>query len=220
MPSSQSPKRQLFRHFAAVAKAVAHEHRLELIEALAQGERSVESLANRTGLSVANASQHLQQMRRAGVIEARREGKFTFYRLSDKAVLELIASLTRIGERHVAEVDRIVRTYFRSRDELEPVSRPELIARMKQGDVQIIDVRPHDEFAMGHLPGATNIPLGELENEFVNLDLEKEVIAYCRGAYCILSFDMVEQLRTHGFKARRLEDGWPEWQAAGLPVAF
>lgn len=219
MSSSESPKRLLFRQFAAVAKAVAHEHRLELLEALAQGERSVDVLASRTGLSIANASQHLQQMRRAGLIESRREGKFTFYRLSDPTVLELIASLTRIGERHVAEVDKIVRTYFRSRDELEPVSRHELLARMKVGDVQIIDVRPEDEFALGHLPGAMNIPLDELKKKLTALDPGKEVIAYCRGPWCVMSFDAVALIRKKGFKARRLEDGWPEWSADGLPVA-
>ncbi len=219
MSSSESPKRQLFRQFAAVAKAVAHEHRLELLEALAQGERSVDVLANRTGLSIANASQHLQQMRRAGLIERRREGKFTLYRLADPAVLELVASLTRIGERHVAEVDRIVRTYFQSRDKLEPVSRRELVARMKEGDVQIIDVRPEDEFALGHLPGAMNIPLSALKKRLSALDPGKEIIAYCRGPWCVMSFDAVALVRKKGFKARRLEDGWPEWSAAGLPVA-
>ncbi|MCC0006683.1 MAG: metalloregulator ArsR/SmtB family transcription factor [Hyphomicrobiaceae bacterium] len=218
MSSSESPKRQLFRQFAAIAKAVAHEHRLELLEALAQGERSVDVLASRTGLSIANASQHLQQMRRAGLIESRREGKYIFYRLSDPAVLELIASLTRIGERHIAEVDKIVRTYFRSRDELEPVSRRELLARMKVGDVQVIDVRPQDEFQMGHLPSAMNIPLDQLKKQLTTLDPGKEVIAYCRGPWCVMSFDAVALIRKKGFKARRLEDGWPEWQAARLPV--
>jgi len=216
--SSESPKRLLFRQFAAVAKAVAHEHRLELLEALAQGERRVEILANRTGMSVANTSQHLQLMRRAGLIESRREGKFTFYRLSGPAVLDLLAALILIGERHVGEVDKIVRTYFLSRDELEPISRSELRKRIKGGDVQVIDVRPQDEFASGHLPNAINIPLEELEAQLAMLDTKKEIVAYCRGAYCVLSFDMVERLRARGFKARRLEDGWPEWQAAGLPV--
>ena len=141
MASSESPKRLLFRQFAAVAKAVAHEHRLELLEALAQGERSVEILANRTGLSIANASQHLQQMRRAGLIAARREGKFVFHRLSDPAVLDLVAAPTRIGERHVAEVDVIVRDYLDGSDALEPISRKEILARMKTGNVQGVHVR-------------------------------------------------------------------------------
>lgn len=219
MASSESPKRLLFRQFATVAKAVAHEHRLELLEALAQGERSVEILANRTGLSIANASQHLQQMRRAGLIASRREGKFIFYRLSDPAVLDLVAALTRIGERHIAEVDVIVRDYFQGRDALEPISRKELLARLKQGNVQVLDVRPEDEFAMGHLPGAISLPLDQLKKKLARLDPAKEIIAYCRGPYCVLSFEMVALLRKKGFEARRLEGGWPEWQAAGLPVA-
>ena len=216
--SSESPKRLLFRQFAAVAKAVAHEHRLELLEALAQGERSVETLATRAGLSIANASQHLQQMRRAGLIEPRRDGKFVYYRLSDAAVLDLIAALTRIGERHVAEVGRIVQDYFQSRDDMEPVSRSQLLARMKKGEVQLLDVRPQDEFALGHLPGAINIPLDRLKKKLSALDPDKEIVAYCRGPYCVLSFETVAILRKKGYTVRRLEDGLPEWRAAGLPV--
>lgn len=216
--SSESPKRLLFRQFAAVAKAVAHEHRLELLEALAQGERSVEILASRAGLSIANASQHLQQMRRAGLIEARRDGKFVYYRLSDAAVLDLVAALTRIGERHVAEVGKIVYDYFQSRDDMEPVSRSELLVRMKKGEVQLLDVRPEDEFALAHLPGAMNIPLDRLKKKLSALDPAKEIIAYCRGPYCVLSFEAVAMLRAKGFRVRRLEDGLPEWKAASLPI--
>lgn len=217
--SSESPKRQLFRQFATVAKAVAHEHRLELLEAMAQGERTVETLASRAGISVANASQHLQQMRRAGLIEARREGKFVYYQLSDSSVLDLIAALTRIGERHVAEVGKIVRDYFQQRDDMEPVTRSELLARIKNGDVQVLDVRPEDEFALGHVRGAINIPLDQLKKRLRVLDPEKEVVAYCRGAYCVMSFEAVSMLRAKGFQVRRLEDGLPEWKAANLPVA-
>ena len=216
--SSESPKRQLFRQFAAIAKAVAHEHRLELLEALAQGERSVETLANRVGMSIANASQHLQQMRRAGLIEARRSGKFVYYRMTDEAVLDLVAALTRIGERHVAEVGKIVRDYFQNCDGMEPVSRTELLKRMKKGDVQVLDVRPEDEFALGHVAGAINIPLDKLKKKLASLDPRKEIVAYCRGPYCVLSFETVAFLRIKGFKVRRLEDGLPEWVAAGLPV--
>jgi rhodanese-related sulfurtransferase/DNA-binding transcriptional ArsR family regulator len=219
MASSESPKRLLFRQFAAIAKAVAHEHRLELLEALAQGERSVETLANCAGVTVANASQHLQQMRRAGLIAARRDGKFVHYRLSDAAVLDLIAVLTGIGERHVAEVGKIVRDYFDNRDAMEPVSRTELMSRMNRSDVQILDVRPADEFAMGHVSGAINIPIDQLKKKLAVLDSRKEIVAYCRGAYCVLSFETVALLRQKGFKVRRLEDGMPEWKAAGLPVA-
>ena len=216
--SSESPKRLLFRQFAHVAKAIAHEHRLELLEVMAQGERSVESLAERTGLSLANASHHLQQLRRAGLIEARREGKFVYHRIMDDSVLDLLTALTRIGERHVAEVDRIVRGYFHDRDGMEPVTRRELLSRMKKGMVQVLDVRPEDEFALGHLPGAINVPLDKLKQRLATLDPSKEIIAYCRGAYCVLSFETVAILRERGFKVRRLEQGYPEWRAAGLPV--
>lgn len=208
----------LFRQFASIAKAVAHEHRLELLEALAQGERSVETLAERTGLSLANASHHLQQMRRAGLIEARRDGKYVLHRIADTAVIELVASLIRIGERHVAEVGQIVRDFFDAHDDMEPVSRGELDARMKDGLVQVLDVRPADEFAMGHLPGAINIPFGQLKRRLSALDPTKDIVAYCRGPYCVLSFETVALLRKKGFNARRLEDGLPEWKAAGLPV--
>lgn len=216
--SSESPKRLLFRQFAGIAKAVAHEHRLELLEAMAQGERSVEVLAARTGLSLANASQHLQQLRRAGLVAARRDGKYVYHRITDDAVLELLASLTRIGERHLAEVGQIVRGYFDERDGMEPVSRTELLARMKKGLVQVLDVRPEDEFALGHLPGAVNIPLDKLKKRLATLDPAREIVAYCRGPYCVLSFEMVAALRKKGFKVRRLEDGLPEWRAAGLPI--
>ncbi len=218
--SSESPKRLLFRQFAAIAKAVAHEHRLELLEAMAQGERSVEELAERTGLSLANASHHLQQMRRAGLIEARRDGKYVVHRIADAAVIELVATLTRIGERHVAAVGQIVRSYFDTRDGMEPVTRSELRARMKAGLVQVLDVRPEDEFAMGHLPGAINIPLARLKKQLSLLDPAKEIVAYCRGPYCVLSFETVAILRKKGFNVRRLEDGLPEWRAAGLPIAL
>ena len=216
--SSRSPKLALFAEFAAVAKSLAHAHRLELLEQLAQGERSVEVLAERTGLSIANASQHLQQMRRVGIAAARREGKFVFYKLADEAVLDLLAALRRIAERNVAEVDRVIRSYFNDRDSLEPVSREELLAKSRAGAVTVLDVRPSDEFALGHLPGAVNIPLRELEARLAELDPAQEVVAYCRGAYCVLSYEVVAALRTRGFKARRLEDGLPEWRAAGLPV--
>jgi len=214
----ESPKRILFNQFAAVAKAVAHPHRLELLEQLAQGERNVEVLADRVRLSIANASQHLQHMRRGGLVVARRDGKFVFYRLADNAVLDLIASLRRVAEARSAEVERVVRSYFDDRDALEPVSRAELVDRLKAGLVTVLDVRPEDEFALGHLPGAINVPLGELERRLRDLDPANEIVAYCRGPYCVLSYEAVAQLRARGFKVRRLEDGYPEWRAAGLPV--
>jgi len=169
-------------------------------------------------VSVANASQHLQHMRRSGLVAARREGKFVLYRLADESVLDLLASIRVVAERNLAEVDRVVREYFNDRDSLEPVSRMELTDRMKLGLVTILDVRPADEFALGHLPGALNVPLGELERRLAKFDKSKEIVAYCRGPYCVLSYEAVAALRARGFKARRLEDGLPEWRAAGLPV--
>jgi ArsR family transcriptional regulator len=216
--SRQSPKQVLFEHFAAVAKTAGHPHRLEILEQLAQGERSVEALARKLGLSVANASQHLQRLRRAGLVTVRRAGKFVHYALADDSVLDLLAAVRRIAERHVAEVERVVRNYFDRRDSLEPVSRQELIARARAGTVTILDVRPEDEFALGHLPGAVNIPSRELAARLSELDVTHEIVAYCRGPYCVLSYEAVAALRSHGLTARRLEDGLPEWRAAGLPV--
>ena len=186
--SSASPKHILFGQFAAVAKAAAHPHRLELLEQLAQGERSVEVLADRLRLSVANASQHLQRMRRGGLITAQRVGKFVFYRLSDNSVLDLVASLRRIADSQSAEVERVVGRYFGSRDVLEPVTRAELIDRLRDKVVTVLDVRPQDEFALGHLPGAVDVPLAELERRLSALDPEQEIVAYCRGPLLRLVF--------------------------------
>jgi rhodanese-related sulfurtransferase/DNA-binding transcriptional ArsR family regulator len=216
--SIPNPKLALFAQFAGVAKSLAHAHRLELLEQLAQGERSVEVLADRTGLSIANASQHLQQMRRAGLVTNRRDGKFVYYRLADDTVLDLLAALRSIAERNVAEVERLVRSYFHDRDGLEPVSREELLRRSRAGVVTILDVRPEDEFTLGHVPGAVNIPMRELEARLAELDPTQEIVAYCRGPYCLLSYEAVAALRARGFNVRRLQDGLPEWRAAGLPV--
>jgi ArsR family transcriptional regulator len=218
MQSSDNPKRRLLAELAAVAKALGHAHRLELLEHLAQGERSVEALAARAGISVANASQHLQQLRRAGLAEARREGKRVVYRLTDDTVVGLLSALRQTAERNVAEVERVVASYFRKRDALEPVSRAELRGRIRDGLVTVLDVRPSDEYALAHLPGAINIPLAELERRLAELPRKLEIVAYCRGPYCVLSFEAVAALRARGFKVRRLEDGLPEWRAAGLPI--
>ena len=216
--SSRGPKQAVFAQFALVAKALGHPDRIELLEHVAQGERSVEALSESVGLSISNASQHLQQLRRAGMIAARRDGRFVLYRLTDESVLALLGSLRQVAERNLAEVDRIVRGYFADRDNMEPVSRADLLERSRAGLVTVLDVRPADEFALGHLPGAVNIPLGQLEARLAELDPSQEVVAYCRGPYCVLSFEAVAALRARGFKARRLEDGLPEWNAAGLPI--
>jgi rhodanese-related sulfurtransferase/DNA-binding transcriptional ArsR family regulator len=213
--SSCSPKQALFLRFAEIAKALGHPHRLELLEQLGQAERSVEALAQKAGLSIANASQHLQQLRRAGLVHASRDGKFMVYRLVDDAVLEVLAALGTIAERNDAQVQQVMCRYFHDRDSLEPISRPEL----RNGTVTVLDVRPEDEFALGHLPAAINIPLKALEKRLSELDPSKEIVAYCRGPYCVLSYEAAATLRARGYTVRRLQDGFPEWRAAGLPVA-
>jgi rhodanese-related sulfurtransferase len=216
-PSTENAKGALLEQFAAVAKAFGSPHRLELLELLAQGERSVEVLASLTGLAVANGSQHLQNLRRAGLVAARRDGKRVLYRLADDAVVSLLGSLRRIAERNLAEVGRLVAGYFHDRDRLEPISRRELLRRIRRGVVTVIDVRPTEEFAAGHIPGAISVPLKELAHRLKELPPENEVVAYCRGPYCVLSFEAVFTLRRHGYRARRLEEGYPEWRSAGLP---
>lgn len=212
-------KATLHESFAAIAKAAAHPHRLVLLEHLAQGERNVDALAATAGLTVANASQHLKSMLRAGLLSARRDGKFTFYRLADDSVLDLLDAIGRIARRNDAAVKEVVTSYFNARDDMEPVSRRELRQRMKAGTVAVVDVRPKEEFAMGHVPGAINIPPSELNRRLADLPRSKEVVAYCRGPYCVFAFEAVAALRKAGYKARRLEDGMPHWRAEGLPVA-
>jgi ArsR family transcriptional regulator len=216
--SSSDAKKALFAQFATVAKALSHGNRLELLEFLAQGERGVEALARMTGLSVANASQHLQHLRRAGLVTARKSGHYVLYRLADEAVVALIASLRGVAERNLAEVEKLVSGYFRSKDSFEPVSPGELLHRAREGLVTVLDVRPPEEFAAGHLPNAINIPLKELKRRLGELPRDQEVVAYCRGPYCVLAYEAVAELRRRGFTARRLEDGLPEWKLAGLPV--
>ncbi len=214
-----SPKRKLFETFAVVGKALGNGHRLELLELLAQGERSVDVLSRLSGLSFGNASQHLQHLRRAGLVDARKDGKRVYYRLADEEVVALLVALRRIAERNLAEVDRLVSGYYRERDGLEPVSRKELVDLMRGGLVTILDVRPPEEFAAGHLPEALNITVKDLVERLADLPLDQEIVAYCRGPYCVFSFEAVAILRERGFEARRLEDGFPEWKLAGLPTA-
>jgi rhodanese-related sulfurtransferase/predicted transcriptional regulator len=217
--SSTGPKQAIFTSLAEVAQALGHAHRLELLEHIAQGGRSVEELSALANLSFANASRHLQILRRARLVDTERRGKQVLYRLAgDNEVVDLMRALGRVGERNVAEVSRIMTDYFHARDALEAVSRQDLISRLRDGLVTVLDVRPEDEFALGHLPGALNIPLGKLEHRLEELPLDREVIAYCRGPYCVLSFEAVAALRARGYLVRRPEDGYPEWKAAGLPT--
>jgi len=217
--SSTGPKQAVYQSLAEIAQALGHSHRLELLEHLAQGERSVEELASRAHLNFANTSRHLQILRRARLVETKRDGKRVLYRLAgDAEVVALIKALGTLGERNVAEIGRVVTDYFHARDALEPVSRDDLVAKLRDDLVTVLDVRPEDEFSLGHLPGALNIPLAELERRLGELSKGREVIAYCRGPYCVLSFEAVAALRARGYRVRRLEDGYPEWKAAGLPV--
>ena len=219
MLSSPNPKRAVFAEFAAVAQALANPHRVELIELLAQGERSVEVLAGLAGLRLTNASQHLQLLRRAGLVVARRAGKQVFYGLAARDVVDLLMAVCRTAGRGRAEIDRIVDAYFHAQDALEPVSQADLADRLRAGLVTLIDVRPVEEFAAGHIPGALNVPLAELPRRLDALPTDRTIVAYCRGPYCVYAFEAVAALRARGFEARRLVDGYPEWWAAGRPVA-
>lgn len=215
---STSPKREVFENLARVGTALSSPTRIEFLELLAQAERSVEQLATLTGTTVANTSQHLQKLRQAGLIVGRKEGLYVFYRLAGDEVVEMLSAMSRVGEAYVAEVERLVRLYFAGKDELEPVPARELLDRARKGLVTVLDVRPPEEFAAGHVPGAINIPVHELEKRIKELPKRREVIAYCRGPYCLMSYDAVSVLRKKGLKARRLEAGMPEWRAAGMPV--
>lgn len=211
-------KHDLFSQFARVAKAMSSGYRLELLEFLAQGERSVDALAQVSGLTVANTSQHLQLLRQAGLVANRKEGHKVYYRLSGMDVSALFGSLRGVAERHLADVNRLVDDYLMVKDSLEPVPADQLLERVRDGLVSVLDVRPPEEYEAGHLPGAINIPLEELEKHLHELNPDQEIVAYCRGPHCVLAFDAVSKLRQKGVKARRLEGGLPEWQLEGLPV--
>ena len=210
-------KHDLFAQFARVGKALSNANRLALLEFIAQAERSVDELAKVAGLSLANTSQHLQQLRQAGLVNCRKEGLKVFYSLSGDDVIELLDALRGVAERHVADVEKLVNTYLTVKDELEPLPRQELLDRVRDGLVTVLDVRPPEEYAAGHVPGAVNVPLSKLEHYIKELVSEQEIVAYCRGPHCVLAFDAVARLRKKGLKARRLEDGYPEWKTAGLP---
>jgi rhodanese-related sulfurtransferase len=212
-------KTALFDGFARAAKALASGRRIELLDVLANGERTVDALAGEVGLSVANTSQHLQILRQAGLITGRRQGTSVRYRLAGPEVFELWRTLRTLASAQLAEVERLAAAYLGDRDELEPVTREELVRRLREGDpLVVLDVRPVAEYAAGHLPGARSIPVGELRRRLTELPRDREVVAYCRGPYCAFAHEAVALLRAEGFSARRLEDGLPEWRAAGLAV--
>ncbi len=216
--STEAKKRELYQSIAKVAQALASGNRLQLLEFMAQGERSVDALAAMGGVTVANASQHLQALRRAGLVAARKDGQRVYYRVAGDDVVRLYDGLRIVAESRLAEVRQLVNEFLGDRHALEPVPAAELLARAKKGLVTVLDVRPPEEYAAGHLPGAINVPMEKLEDYLATLPKKREIVAYCRGPYCLMSFDAVAVLRKRGWKARRLEEGFPEWKAAGLPV--
>lgn len=216
--SGQNFKSDLFEQFARIGKALSSGKRLEMLEFLAQGERSVEQLARMAGLSVANTSQHLQQLRQVGLVTARKEGLYVHYRIAGDSIVRLLTTLRAVGEEHVADVDRLIKLFLASKDSLEPVPAKELWQRAKQGLVTVLDVRPPEEYAQGHIRGAINVPVTELKKRLHQIPSDQEVVAYCRGPYCLLAYEAVQVLRKKGIKARRLQEGYPEWKSTGLPV--
>ncbi|WIV51347.1 metalloregulator ArsR/SmtB family transcription factor [Marivivens sp. LCG002] len=215
---SISPKLALLEEYALVARALSAPARLMLLEQLAQGERGVEALADKTGLTIANCSQHLQQLRRAALVTSRRDGKAVIYRLTDAKTLALMDLLRIVAERNLAQVERILRGLSGGEDAPEPVSREDLAARIAEGSVTVLDVRPADEFAAGHIPGALNTTLAEIERIVPTLDPTAEIVAYCRGPYCVYALQAVAALRKLGLTARRLDGGLPEWREDGRQV--
>lgn len=211
-------KPRLFDQLSRITKALSSGNRLHLLELLAQSERSVESLTNLTGMSVANTSRHLQQLRAVGLVQSRKEGLYVYYRVSGSGVVRLLHALGEVAEHNLAEVSQLIGEFLTARDSLEPVPHAELMQRARKGLVTVIDVRPPEEFAAGHIPGAINVPLAQIEHWARSAPKSKQIVAYCRGPYCLMAFEAVAQLRRKGLKAKRLTDGFPEWKSAGLPV--
>ncbi len=211
-------KNQLYEQFARLGKALASSHRLELLDVLAQCERTVEALAQETGMSIANTSQHLQVLRAAHLVEVRREGVSMYYRLADESVFRMWQAVQSVGEAQLAEIDRVVQTFLQDRTRLQPIGTQELLQRLSDDQIILLDVRPAEEYAASHLPQARSIPVTELEARLAELPADREIVAYCRGPYCVFADEAVTLLRARGYSARRLEQGVPEWRALGLPV--
>jgi len=218
--SSRLFKDAIYEQFARIGKAVSSPKRLELLDLLCQGERTVEILAKEAGISLANASQHLQVLRGARLVESAKSGQFVTYRLTDQAVCDFVLSMRVLAERELAEVEQIKRRFLEGKKGLEPVDRESLIKRVKEGKVIVLDVRPAEEFLAGHIPGAVSIPLEELEQKLSGLPKDQEIVAYCRGPYCVLAIRAVEILREKGFHAFRMEEGVQDWRARGFSVAI
>jgi rhodanese-related sulfurtransferase/DNA-binding transcriptional ArsR family regulator len=212
--SSRNPEHIVYSHVAELAKALGHEHRLKLLDLMSQGEWPLEELARRSGLSVANASQHLHTLRRAGLVRTQRSGKNVLFSLADGPVFDAVLAIRTLAERNIAEVRLAVADYFERQDDMEPISFGEVRERLANSDIVLLDVRDEAEYQQGHLPGAIHVALDRLEASLSLLPTDREIIAYCRGRYCILSCEAVRLLRKNGFRSRRLEDGYAEWRAA------
>jgi rhodanese-related sulfurtransferase len=215
----RAAKDALFEGFAEVAKALASGRRAEIVDVLAQGDRSVDEIADEIGQSVANTSHHLRAMARAGLLRTHREGTRIFYGLAGARVEALWAALRDVATEHVAGIERLTEAYLGDRDGLEAISRDELASRLRRGDLVVLDVRPEPEFRAGHIAGARSVPVSELRRNLRALPKGAQVVAYCRGPYCVYADDAVRELTRRGYRAQRLEDGFPEWRQAGLPVA-
>jgi rhodanese-related sulfurtransferase len=211
-------KDRLFEQFARVGKALASPKRLEIVDLLAQGERTVEEIAKETSMSVASASQHLQALKASRMVESRREGLYVHYQLADEDVFRTWQAVRDLAESRLAEVDRVVESYLEDRDALEAVDATELMERMSDDGVVVLDVRPEEEYGAGHIPGALSVPVDALEAALQTLPRDREVVAYCRGPYCVFADEAVALLRSRGYQAYRLREGLPDWRAAGMPV--
>jgi rhodanese-related sulfurtransferase/DNA-binding transcriptional ArsR family regulator len=212
-------KDPLYAQFARIGHALASPVRIELLDLLAQGEKTVEALAEHSAAAIKNVSAHLRVLRQARLVETRRDGTYIYYRLADGDVARFVRDLQSLGRKRLAEVEQVARQFIETRDELEPVTQAELRQLLRDGGVTVIDVRPSDEYEAGHIPGALSIPVSELKRRLKELPKRREIVAYCRGPYCVFSLEAVTLLRQHGFRARRADDGLPAWRDAGLPVA-
>ena len=219
MMTQPPPKKAIYEQIARIGKATASPPRLELLDLLCQGPHTVERLAREAGLSVANTSQHLRVLHGARLVEAEKEGLFVRYRLADPAVCEFFRALRALAEHRLAEIDSLVRQFREGRESLEPLERKALLRRIRRAEVTVLDVRPPEEYYAGHIAGAISVPLKDLKARLSKLPRRQEIVAYCRGPYCVLAVEAVRLLKAKGFRARRLEDGVPEWRAQGLPVA-
>lgn len=219
MLQPQNYRKKIFEQFARLGQATANSHRLELLDLLAQGPQTVETLARKSDLNLANTSAHLRVLRQARLVDRTHRGIFVEYRLADPAVEEFLGSLRQLAEARLAEVETLTRDFLEERDQLEALPQEALLDKARRGEVVVLDVRPPDEFAHGHIPGARSIPLAELEQRLAELPADREIVAYCRGPYCVLAMEAVQQLHQAGLRATRLAGGLPQWRADGMPVA-